>query len=157
MPRVYLESSELVTTDGITKTNIVTQKISALTAATTVTTSQSNYLFTLGTAGGFAVTLPAVSGCAGCVFEFIVKVAPSGGSYTIVTSSSENKIYGAILSKDLNAANDTSSAAASDTITLVDSKAQIGDRVTILSDGTYFYATAYTNGNFDSITFTQAS
>jgi len=128
-------------------------KIVALTAATTLTASQSGKLFTLGTAGGFTTTLPAPQ--AGLEYEFVVKVAPTT-AYIIATKGSSNIIYGVIASADLNAAGDTGCAQASDTITFVANKAVIGDSVKLISDGTNWYAKGFCTA-FDALTGTQAS
>jgi hypothetical protein len=124
-----------------------------LTVATTLTPAQSGKTFTLGTAGGFTVTLPRP--VAGLKYQFIVKVAPTT-SYIIATAGSANIIHGCIISGDLNAANDTGATAASDTITFVANKAIIGNSVDLISDGTNWYAKGYTTP-FDGITFTQAT
>lgn len=134
--------------DGDNAANVV-----ALTAASTLTASQSGKLFTLGTAGGFTTTLPAPQ--AGLEYEFVVKVAPTT-AYIIVTKGSSNVIYGTIASGDMNAANDTSAAQASDTITFVANTAVIGDSVRLISDGTNWYAKGFTTA-YNGITFTQAS
>ena len=124
----------------------------ALTAATTLTYAQSGKTFTLGTAGGFAVTLPTPK--AGTVYEFFVKVAPTT-AYTVVTASSANIIYGAVASAE-DAAGSVACAAASDTISFVANKAIIGDSIKLISDGTYWYAKGFCNVQ-DAITLTQAS
>ena len=139
----------LVTAIGTTATPIYVQSnvlnlspqrtggFEALTAAKTLVAGDSGKSFSLGTAGGFAVTLPAP--VAGLKFRFVVKVAPSGGSYTVVTGSSANIIYGVLSSADLNGASDMSVAALSDTITFADGVAAIGDWIELECDGTYYY------------------
>lgn len=146
--------AKTINTQGGLTMGGIKRVVTALTAATTLTDQQSGGIFTLGTAGGFAVTLPAVSSCAGCEFIFLVKVAPTT-AYTIVTNSSENKIHGALYAPDLNAASDSSSTAGTpaDRISFVANKSQIGDCVSLFSDGSLFYARAFTGGNYDSITF----
>jgi hypothetical protein len=123
----------------------------ALTAAKTLTAQNSGSTYLLALAGGFAVTLPAVA--SGLRFTFIVQIAPAGGSYTIVAASG-TPIHGVALSKDLNGATDSAATAGTGvlTITLVDSKAQIGDQVHLYCDGTKWFARLYTGGNFDAIT-----
>src|SRR5690242_12822680 len=59
-----------------------------LTATTTLTAADSGATLFLNSATEFATTLPAVA--AGLRFTFIVKAAPSGASYTVVTASSAN-------------------------------------------------------------------
>lgn len=95
----------------------------------------------------FATTLPAP--LQGCKFSVVVKAAPSGADYTIVTTGADI-IYGNSVSGD-GALN----ASAEDTISLKSGSAVVGDRVDLFSDGTNWYATAIT---FTSagITFTSA-
>lgn len=126
--------------------------ILALTAAKTLTVEDSGKLITLGTAGGFAVTLPAVADSEGVNFKFVVKVSPTT-AYTVVTASSENVIHGNVVSSGGGA---TTVAAASDTITFVASTAIIGDTVELFCDGTYWYC----RGECDvdgGVTLSQAS
>lgn len=124
---------------------------STLTAAKTLTAAQSGSTFLLGTATGFAVTLPAPF--AGGRFTFIVNVAPSGGNYTIVGASG-TPIHGMALSPDLNGATDAATTAGTGvlTITLVSAKAMKGDTVYLYSDGVAWFARIYTGGAFDAAT-----
>jgi hypothetical protein len=87
-------------------------------------------------------------------FRFVVKAAPSGAAYTIVTGSSANVIYGQVASAE-DAAGSVATTAASDTITFVDGKAIIGDYVEVVSDGTNWYVYGMCNVQ-DGITTTQA-
>ena len=126
--------------------------VEALTAARTLVASDSGKLLTLGTAGGFNVTLPAPS--AGLFFTFVVKVAPTT-AYTITTNgTTQNVVHGLVVSKDLDAASDgdATGGTAVDVITFVANKALIGDRVELFCDGTLWYAIAYAQA-FDGITF----
>jgi Flp pilus assembly protein TadG len=130
---------------------LLRKKITALTGATTITTAQSGTCFTLGTAAGFTVTLPAVANCSGCEWDFVVKVAPTG-SYII--HSAANNIHGSYVCSDLSSGTDSGSTlgTAVDDITFVLNKAQIGDKCNIWSDGTYFYATVLGGGVYDAVT-----
>ena len=134
---------ESVKTETVTTTNVI--------AAT-----ESGKTFFLSAAGGFVSTLPAPA--AGLFFRFIVITAPASGSYTIVTTSSANIISGQVYTVDVNSATDPdfNTTADQDTITLVQSKAVIGDSVDVWSDGTSWYARCFCSV-FDAITITQAS
>lgn len=126
-----------------------------LTAATTLTADDNGGTYFLSATTEFATTLPAPR--AGLSFTFIVSAAPSGASYTVVTSGSSNIIKGQVLSSDLNAANDADlETSGGDTISFVDGVAVAGDRVDLVCDGSNWFAygscTAY-NG----ITITTAS
>ena len=124
-----------------------------LTAASTITAAQSGTVFFLNSATEFATTLPAPA--AGLTYTFIVKAAPSGASYTIVTGSSANIIKGVqVTAEDAGGSGD--SGTADDTITFVDGQAVAGDMVTIISDGTSWFAYATTK-LVAALTFTQAS
>jgi hypothetical protein len=122
-----------------------------LTAASTLTAAQSGTTFFLNAATEFETTLPAP--VAGLTYTFIVKTAPSGASYTVVTASSANIIKGQAVNA-AGVAGDTGTA--DDTISFVDGQAVAGDKVTVISDGTNWFAygqCAVAAG----ITFTQAS
>lgn len=125
--------------------------VTTLTALSTLTAAQSGRTFFLNSATEFVTTLPAPA--AGLVYTFIVGAAPSGASYTIVTNASANIIKGQAVNA-AGAAGDTGTA--DDTISFVDAQAVAGDSVTVISDGTSWFAygmCAVAAG----ITFTQAS
>ena len=127
-------------------------KIKALTAATTVTTDQCGTLFTLGTAGGFAVVLPNAADCGpGWWCRFTVKVAPTT-AYTVDASSGDgNNVHGIVVSAE-QAAADSTVGTATDTITFVANKAHIGDFIELWTDGSRWYAVAYASEQ-DGITY----
>lgn len=129
---------------------LFTRLTEVVTAANVITAAESGSLFFLNSATEFASTLPAPA--AGLHFEFIVTAAPSGASYTIAAGSAI--IHGLVLSKDLNGATDAGATAGTpvQTITLVDAKAQVGDKVIIDCDGTNYFAVCQTGGAFDAIT-----
>ena len=128
------------------------KKIEALTAAKTVEVADCGTVFTLGTAGGFAVVLPNASDCgAGWWCKFIVKVSPTGGNYTIDASSGDgNNLHGvtAYSSGSIDVASldlaDSTNGTAVDRITIVQNKAKIGDQVELVSDGALWYVTGMT-------------
>lgn len=130
--------------------NLVAPDPVVLTAARTVRADETGTTFFLDLAGGFAVTLPAPA--LGLRYEFIVKTAPTT-AYTIVTASSANVIKG----RQHSAAGDAGdTGTADDTITFVASSAVAGDRVSVVSDGTSWFALA-SSTLAASVTFTQAS
>jgi hypothetical protein len=122
-----------------------------LTAASTLTAAQSGRTFFLNAATEFATTLPTPA--AGLRYTFIVKTAPSGASYTIVTASSANIIKGQAYPAS-GAAGDTGTA--DDTISFVDAQSVAGDRVELYCDGTSWFAYAYC-AVAAGVTFTTAS
>jgi hypothetical protein len=122
-----------------------------LTAASTLTAAQSGTTFFLNSATEFATTLPAPA--AGVTFTFIVKAAPSGANYTVVTASSANIIKGQAYPASGDAG-DTGTA--DDTISFVSGSSVAGDMVTVISDGTSWFAKAYC-AVAAGVTFTQAS
>jgi hypothetical protein len=112
-----------------------------LAAATTLTEVDSGKTIFLNLAAGIAVTLPKVK--AGLSFNFIVKTAPSGGNYTI-NSVNQNEMFGQVYTCDVNAEADADfNIYAVSTLTLTNSKAVVGDRVEMISDGTYWYVKAF--------------
>ena len=125
--------------------------VTTLAAASTLTAAQSGTTFFLSAATEFATTLPAPA--AGLVYTFIVGAAPSGASYTIVTGSSANIIKGQAYPAS-GAAGDTGTA--DDTISFVDGQAVAGDMVTVVSDGTSWFAKAWC-AVAAGVTFTTAS
>lgn len=125
-----------------------------VTTANVITAAENGKTFYLDAAGGFASTLPAPF--LGGEFEFIVKTPPSSGAYTVVTDSSSNVIRGHVLSgQDAGGSGDYETDGG-DTITFVQSKADVGDKCFVKSDGTYWYVSA-SSFQFDSITVTTAS
>lgn len=115
--------------------------------------AENGKTFFLNLATGFVTTLPAPF--AGARYTAIVGTAPSGGSYTIVTAGGAvaNIIKGQQYPAS-GAAGDTGTA--DDTVTLVDGQAVAGDRVEFFSDGTSWFAYAY-SAVAAGVTFTQAS
>jgi hypothetical protein len=122
------------------------------TATDTLTSADAGKTIFLNSATEYVTTLPAPA--AGMKFRFVVKAAPSGAAYTVVTGSSANVIYGQVASAE-DAAGSVATTAASDTITFVDGKAIIGDYVEVVSDGTNWYVSGMCNVQ-DGITTTQA-
>ena len=121
------------------------------TATTALTAADSGKTIFLKSATEFVTTLPAPA--AGLAFTFIVTAAPASASYTIVTNGSANIIKG----QAVNAAGVAGDAGtADDTITFVDGQAVAGDMVTVVSDGTSWFAKGFC-AVAAGITFTQAS
>ena len=138
-------------TGNVTGTVTGLAAVTPLTALSTLTAAQSGRTFFLNSATEFATTLPAPA--AGLVYTFIVAAPPSGASCTVVTNASANIIKGQAVNA-AGAAGDTGTA--DDTISFVDAQAVAGDSVTVISDGTSWFAygmCAVAAG----ITFTQAS
>jgi hypothetical protein len=126
-------------------------RMKILTAASTLTHLDNGSVFFLNSATEFVTTLPAPF--LGAEFTFIVKAAPSGASYTVVSSSSANIIKG-MQNPAAAAAGDTGTT--DDTISFVDGQAVAGDMVILYSDGTSWFAQAFSRVAA-GITFTTAS
>lgn len=118
-----------------------------VTAANVLTTAECGKVTDLNSGTEFASTLPTPT--SGCKFGFIVKAAPSGASYTVVTTGADI-IYGVS-----TAINGGATGQAEDTITFVDGQAVIGDRVDVVSDGTNWYAIGLSS-SAAGITFSSA-
>lgn len=143
--------------DGVTATAAelnmaadISANTEIVTATNVIDAAESGTTYFLNSATEFVSTLPAPA--LGLRYTFIVKAAPSGASYTIVTNASANIIVGQ--------QHDTGGAAGDfgatdDTITFVDGQAVAGDRVDVISDGTLWYAYAYSKVAA-GITFTTA-
>ena len=128
-----------------------TASVTTLAAASTLTAAQSGTTFFLSSATEFVTTLPLPA--AGVTYTFIVGAAPSGASYTVVTSASANIIKGQAVNA-AGVAGDTGTA--DDTISFVDGQSVAGDRVILISDGTSWFAYGFC-AVAAGITFTQAS
>lgn len=124
------------------------EAVSTATAASALTAADSGKTIFLNSATEFATTLPLPA--AGLRFTFIVKAAPVGTSYTVVTKNSANIIKGMQVNSAA-AAGDTGTA--DDTITFVAGSSVAGDRVELISDGTNWFAYAFCT-LAASITFT---
>ena len=123
-----------------------------LTAATTLTEVDSGKTIFLNSATEFAVTLPKVK--SGLNFNFVVKAAPSGASYTIVTSDSSALMFGQIYTSDINAEADADfNIAQASTLTFADGVAVVGDSIKMISDGTYWYVKGFCSA-YNAITIT---
>lgn len=116
-----------------------------LTAASTLTAADSGKILFLNAATEFATTLP--SPAAGLYFKFIVKAAPSGASYTVVTAGSANILIGGINELEVDTGDDGPYDNNGDTITFVDGVAVVGDWVELVSDGTSWYLTGQANAD----------
>lgn len=124
---------------------------STATAAAALTAADSGKTIFLSSSTEFVTTLPAPA--AGLTYTFIVRAAPSGASYTVVTNGSANIIKGQAVNA-AGVAGDTGTA--DDTISFVDGQAVAGDKVTVISDGTSWFAYGQ-SAVAAGITFTQAS
>lgn len=150
-------STTLAVTGAATLSSFLThRKMSeVVTLANTIAASESGTTFYLDSATEFDSVLPAPA--LGLHFTFIIKTAPSGGTYTISTNASANVIKGQVYTTDVNSATDPDfETAGCDTINFVDSKAVAGDTVEVQSDGTSWFARGFCSV-FDAITFTTAS
>lgn len=133
------EFSDIIVTGQITNQGSVYSATESLAAAATLDASDSSKIFFLNLAGGFTVSLgPATAGAS---HTFIVGTAPTT-DYIIDAGSAI--VHGlAVASEDaLGSANGTSGTAVQ-TIHLVAAKAQVGDRVELVSDGTSWFAKAH--------------
>lgn len=122
-----------------------------LTATYSVPQDENGTVYYLNSTTEFVTTLP--SPFLGAEYTFIVKSAPSGASYTVVTASSANIIKGL---QNSVAGDAGDNGTADDTITFVDGQAVAGDMVRVVSDGTSWFAYAISKVAA-GITFTQAS
>lgn len=130
---------------------VALETFESVTATNVITAAENGKVFLLNSATEFVSTLPAPA--AGLHFTFIVVAAPSGASYTVVTTSSANIIKGMQVCA-ADAAGDTGTA--DDTVTFADGQAVAGDMVEVWSDGTSWFAVAKSRVAA-GITFTQAS
>ena len=128
-----------------------------LTEARTLTDSDSGRTYFLNSLVGFEVTLPAPR--AGISFDFIVKTIPTttGADYVIGAKDDDKIILGQIVTSNVIGLADVAieSSGASQLKFLFEDIA-IGDSAEFISDGTYWYATAFCS-NHDAITIAEQS
>ncbi len=149
---VVFDETLLVTGAVTFSSTLAYTKLSEDTTGTnTITAAESGATFFLNSGTEFVSTLPAPA--AGLHFDFIVVAAPSGANYTVVTNGSDNIIKGQA-SSAAGDAGDTGTA--DDTISFVSGQSLAGDRVHVVSDGTSWFAYAWT-AVAAGVTFTQAS
>lgn len=126
-------------TGATTLGTVLYKDLTETVAATNViSATESGSVFFLNHGTEFVSTLPAVA--AGLHFTFIVTGAPSGASYTIVTTDSANVIVGNVVDAAGDAGDSETSGA--DTISFVDGQAVVGDKVEVYCDGTNYFAYA---------------
>jgi len=138
---------------SINAAQTVTIEIGMVTPVQTITTTElvsiveGTKTFFLNAAGGFVTTLPTAASSAGVKVRFVVITAPAGGSYTIVTDSSENLIVGGINELEVDTNDDGPYQAAGDLVTFVNGVAVIGDWVELISDGAKWYLHGQANAD----------
>lgn len=120
--------------------------VEVVSSANVITAAESGKTFFLNSATGFANTLPAPG--AGLRYTFIVSTVPTSGNTTVVTDSGDNVIEGAA---DVNSS--LVLAANEDSINFVASTCLVGDRVSVISDGTSWFVDGF-SGAGGGITFT---
>lgn len=112
--------------------------VETVAATNAITAAESGATFVLSSATEFASTLPAPA--VGLRYKFIIGAAPSGASYTVVTTSGANIIEGTAV-----VAGAATPAVNEDTITFTDGAAAVGDWVEVISDGTSWFVTGIAN------------
>jgi hypothetical protein len=117
--------------------------VADLIATNTLTTADCGKTLLLNASTEFATTLPAPS--SGCKLRFVVKAAPSGASYTVLTASGDNVMIGGINELEVDTGDDGPCSTGADTLTFVDGVAAVGDFVEMISDGTSWYINGQTN------------
>jgi hypothetical protein len=126
-----------------------------LPSAKSLTHGDAGKTFYLNSTAEFETVLPAPK--LGMKFEFVVKAAPSGASYVISSKGDTNIILGQIYTSDVNSATDCDfEITGADNINFADGAAVVGDKVQVVSDGTYWYAYGFCSV-YNGITFTNHS
>lgn len=119
----------------------------SLITTETLTSDDHGKTFGLNLAGGFTVTLPAVSTVnAGFEVMFRVETAPTT-AYIITenTASDTNILTGGFSSAELTDAAVAAYSAAFTQVNLVASQAVVGDWVKITTNGTRYFVSGHTN------------
>jgi hypothetical protein len=122
-----------------------------LTYAKTLTQTDVGKTFFLNSTSEFITTLPLPK--KGMFFQFIVKAAPVGWDYVIKAKDSADIIDGQVYTVDVDSATDPDfEITGNNTIHFVAAKSVVGDRIDLVSDGTYWYASCFCSV-YDAITF----
>lgn len=127
----------------VDSTGLAATRSAEVVAATNadISAAESGRVYFLNAAGAFVSTLPAPA--LGLEYTFIVKTAPSGASYTVVTPAAAQIIAGHVLTSGFaDSGSDVETTAGANSINFVDGVAVAGDRVHVISDGTNWYASA---------------
>jgi len=137
-----LSQTEIEILDGCTATStqvniaaVPADGIEDVTATNVITAAESGKTFFLNSATEFVSTLPAPA--AGLDYTFIVKAAPSGADYTVVTNGGADIMIGMVTCATADDLGQADSNA--DVITFVGGEAKAGDWVKLVSDGTSWY------------------
>lgn len=126
-----------------------------LTAAKTLVQGDAGKTIFLNLAAGFEVVLPKPK--VGLSFQFVVKTAPSGGTYILSSNSDANVLIGQVYTTDVNSGTDPDfEISGADNINFVDGVAVAGDRVLVISDGTTWYCYGFCSA-YNAVTFTNHS
>jgi hypothetical protein len=149
--RVKVVAAATGSTDVVLQEVPNTSNSEVLITTRLLTASDTDKTFFLALAAGFVVTLPAVA--AGLNFSFYVQIAPSGGTYTIVTAAAAQILAGQVRGSN-GADGDSETAFSATTITFADGASVIGDSCDMYCDGTSWYARCWTNLGASGITVT---
>ena len=154
-----VSTTELAVLDGITATTAEINAncdvlVEAVTATNVILAAETGTHFILNTATAFVSTLPAVA--AGLEFWFHIGATEPTTTHTVVTNGSDNVIVGNLATPDIDGASDVVTAADSDTISFVASKALHGDYAHVWCDGTNWYLDGMCKA-FDGMTTSQVS
>jgi len=130
-------------------------KPSVLTEDRVLTDSDSGKTYFLNSSDGIDITLPRPRG--GLNFNFIVKTVPTTADYTINSKADAKIILGHTITSNVKAPNDAvwESSGSSNLIFLFPDMV-VGDSAELISDGTYWYVTAFCS-SFDAITIAEQS
>ena len=126
-------------------------KVKELSAASSLSETDSGSIFLLNSATEFATTLPSVADAGiGWYCKFVVKAAPSSASYTIVEKAADDTdviICNGINELEVDTSDDGVFNAGCTTITFADGVAIKGDFIDIWCDGTNYYVSGQTKAD----------
>ena len=126
-------------------------KVKELSAASSLSETDSGSIFLLNSATEFATTLPSVADAGiGWYCKFVVKAAPSSASYTIVEKAADDTdviICNGINELEVDTSDDGVFSAGCTTITFADGVAIKGDFIDIWCDGTNYYVSGQTKAD----------
>lgn len=122
---------DLTVTGSATVAGSIINTVDTITATTTLTTDSSSLQLLAASANMSTITLPAAT--AGLQYTFVVTGALTGSS-VIIDSAEGDNIEGILMVNDADVV-----CAGEDQLNIVTDGEVVGDRVTVLSDGTSWY------------------
>jgi len=132
-----MRSSYLEPNSGVAD---VRKKVKVVNAALTLTAADSGSVFAIQQDSAYSITLPLAKVAGPGWHATFILSEVAANAVKVINNTDEDTIVGVTVGADASAGSSTNSTAV-DEITFI-SGAQLGDKVELLCDGSYFYAEA---------------